>query len=68
MLALSRVINKLIERFVALTIGKTRGTHLSKFFDQDPNFNIIELNNYGQAKMTKFGRINAIAASALALS
>ena len=52
-----------------LTIGKTRGTHLSKVFDQDPNLNIIELNNYGQAaKMIKFGRINAIAGSALVLS
>lgn len=52
-----------------LTIGKTRGTHLSKLFDEDPNLNIIELNNYGQAaQMIKFGRINAIAGSALVLN
>ena len=52
-----------------LTIGKTRGTHLSQKFDQDPNINIVELNNYAMAaKMIKFGRVNAIAGSALVLS
>jgi polar amino acid transport system substrate-binding protein len=52
-----------------ITIGKTRGTHLSKQFDQDTDLNIIELSNYQQAaKMIKHGRIDAIAGSALVLS
>ena len=53
----------------SLTIGKTRGTHLSQKFDADANINIVELNNYAMAaQMIKFGRINAIAGSALVLS
>lgn len=52
-----------------LIIGKTRGTHLSKQFDNDLSLKIVELNNYGQAaKMIKLGRIDAIAGSALVLS
>lgn len=52
-----------------LTIGKTRGTHLSKKFDHDASLKLIELNNYDQAaQMLKLGRIDAIAGSALVLS
>jgi len=52
-----------------IVIGKTRGTHLSEQFDQDKSLMVIELNNYEQAVlMLKYGRIDAIAGSALVLS
>ncbi|WP_440876457.1 substrate-binding periplasmic protein [Thalassotalea sp. PLHSN55] len=52
-----------------IIIGKTRGTHLGKAFDENKNLKIIELNNYDQAaKMINIGRIDAIAGSALVLS
>lgn len=52
-----------------IIIGKTRGTHLSERFDNDKNLAVVELNDYEQAaKMLKYGRIDAIAGSALVLS
>jgi ABC-type amino acid transport substrate-binding protein len=52
-----------------LLIGKTRGSHLSKKFDQDTEIDTVELNDYDQAaEMIKYGRIDAIAGSALVLS
>ncbi len=60
---------KSYEDLYGLTIGKTRGTHLSNIFDNDPNFNIVELTNYGQAaQMIKVNRVDAIAGSALVLT
>jgi len=47
-----------------LTIGKTRGTRLSKHFDQDKSLKIEELDNYAMAvRMLISGRIDAIAGS-----
>lgn len=52
-----------------LTIGKTRGTHLSQRFDNDEQLNLLEFKNYTQAtQMLLHGRINAIAGSALVLT
>lgn len=52
-----------------LKIGKTKGTHLSKTFDNDPELQLVEVTNYAQAiKMLKSGRIDAVAGSALVLS
>lgn len=60
---------KRYEDLFGLTIGKTRGTHLNDHFDNDPNFNIVELTNYEQAtRMINANRIDAIAGSALVLT
>lgn len=57
------------EDLKTLKIGKTKGTHLSKTFDNDPELQLVEVTNYAQAiKMLKSGRIDAVAGSALVLS
>lgn len=53
----------------SIRIGKVRGTHLSRDFDNDKTLSIVEVTTYEQAiKMLKLGRLNAVAGSALVLS
>lgn len=52
-----------------LTVGKVRGTRLSKQFDTDDSINKLEMNSYDQVfKTIKLKRIDAMAGSWLGLS